>query len=648
MNPLPALRTIRENSGSASASPAPHTDPPILPPECGALPSAGRTFATDALRSQILSPSEVVDVIRRLGLRCGQLQSRETAADAFVALGALTRFQATRVLSGQTHGLVFGPYRVRDRVNSGSVGVVFLAEHPALARTVAVKVMAQADDTHPDVVQRFATEVRVLARLDSPYIVSVYDTGVLPGSAGHPPLHYLVMEYLPGGDVEDFVYAHGAQPIGTACAWARHVAAGMRAIHASGLTHRDIKPSNMLLTDSRTVKLCDFGLAREFGGTRTQPKALLGSLEFMAPEQWADAATAGPPADVYGLGVTLFWVLTGQLPCGEAKSMTERVEAVRMGTPRRLREMLPKIPADLDELVARMLDRNPVARPGTSDVIAGLARFASASLLPAAQDEPIILDDDTEIELLRGTIRQLEDVVVRAEQSAETAATAVLTGLTAAAAARPGESAPHQLRVAGYSRVLATKLAGKPEWAMFAGLKATGELAGAAAAHDLGRVATDDDTHTSAGDDLLATLARDHGPALPFLRVLRSVVRHHHERWDGAGFPDRLAGEAIPHAARIVAVADTYDTLRGSSGLSHEDAVQKLTKQSGVAFDPTVVAALRACEEEIGRIHFDNPDPGEAAELLAVPEPSATPLPSASNKSSRSLGDILGSATQAR
>ena len=117
-------------------------------------------------------------------------------------------------------------------------------------------------------------------------------------------MHYLVLELVTGGDLEHFVYDHGPQPVARASEWARQAAAGLQAAHNRHLIHRDLKPSNLLLTTDRRVKIVDFGLARRLSSSLTRTKSLVGSVDFMAPEQSLDPTSVGPAADVYGLGAS--------------------------------------------------------------------------------------------------------------------------------------------------------------------------------------------------------------------------------------------------------------------------------------------------------------------------------------------------------
>src|SRR5439155_25376443 len=195
-----------------------------------------------------------------------------------------------------------------------------------------------------------------------------------------PALHYLVMELLTGGDLENYVVEHGPASIAQGCEWGRQAAAGLQEAHDHHLVHRDLKPSNLLLTTDHEVKLVDFGLARQFYSNKTDPRALIGSIEFMAPEQSRDPTAVNARADIFGLGATLFWLLSCQTPYPQESSIAKALKALQTQTPRRLREFLPDAPRELDELLGRMMARDPAARPPTPlSVMPILARFAATA-----------------------------------------------------------------------------------------------------------------------------------------------------------------------------------------------------------------------------------------------------------------------------
>jgi hypothetical protein len=606
MNSLPPLRTVRDATSSEAtastptqlATPPPRPAPPGL--DIAGLSRPARDFLSELVWLGILDGTAVTEFVGRLGPRMAQLTTRERTADALVGSGFLTPYQATRAATGQSHGLVLGGYRVLDRLAGGSVGVVFRAIHPVLQRPAAVKVMAADESVRPELVERFVAECRMLAGLSHPNVVTAYDAGVVPpGGPGLTALYYLALELVPGGDLELYVVDRGPQPVGLACEWMRQAACGLRAAHGVGLVHRDIKPSNLLLTESRRVKLIDFGLARDFSSSLTGPRVLIGSVEFMPPEQLADPTTAGPAADVYGLGATLFWILTGHLPYPKIRNLTAALTALKTTPPRRLREVAPEMPEELDEFVARMLARNPAERPGVAEVIAGLARFAVPSSHPSQGKAPLIFEEDGRTGELLAAITQLENAVTAAERQAEGARDALLTTLAALTATRPGGSPDRHKRLLRTARVLAAALASHPDWPMLADLQTVRDWSRAILAHDL------DPAQAVA---VLEALTREHSPALPFLRVLRDVLRHHRERWDGTGSPDRLAGTAIPAAARFAAGLLAYDGVRwGEPVISHNEAMKPLDPLSAVAFDPSVIEGLRNSGPELDEIYGRDP-----------------------------------------
>jgi putative two-component system response regulator len=208
----------------------------------------------------------------------------------------------------------------------------------------------------------------------------------------------------------------------------------------------------------------------------------------------------------------------------------------------------------------------------------------------------------------------------------------VLEALRTATAHRPGETLEHMENVSRSSMRLAQQLAQEPDWIMFADPKVASDLGRVAAIHDLGLVGVTDEIITNPGfrspsehhafaqhpliaDGILDQLAQDHGDALPFLRLARASVRHHHEHFDGTGFPDGLKENKIPAAARIIAVAVAYDELRLGHQFSHQDALRELQSRSRTAFDPAVVEALQHIEAQIAADYE-----GDLQELVMIPE----------------------------
>ena len=288
------------------------------------LASPCLTFLQNLVKINLLGAEGVNSFLSFHADRLAEFNTSEKIGRALVAAGLLTQYQLQRVLAGSTHGLVLGGYRILERLGGGSVGVVFLAEHVLLKRKVAIKVLPTEEGFPQSVLDRFYSEMRVLAELNHPNIVAAYDAGSVPPSErGSQTLHYLVMELLEG-DLENYVYDHGILPVAQGCDWLRQVAAGLQQAHDHHLIHRDLKPSNLLRNEKNQIKIVDFGLAREFHSNRTEPRCLLGSIEFMAPEQSVDPSSVRGPADIYGLGATLFWLISGQTPYPREDNVAER------------------------------------------------------------------------------------------------------------------------------------------------------------------------------------------------------------------------------------------------------------------------------------------------------------------------------------
>jgi response regulator RpfG family c-di-GMP phosphodiesterase len=239
---------------------------------------------------------------------------------------------------------------------------VFKAEHMDLRHHVAVKVLPPTTKEDSALETRFFAEMRIVARLRHPNIVAANDAGRVTSEDGNTTLRYLVMEYVPGQDLEEVVRDHGPMTPNRACAIAYQMACALGETHKYGLVHRDVKPSNIMLTAEDQAKLLDFGLTRHFGHRMTVPGTILGTIDYMAPEQARDASTVDIRADIFGLGATLYWCLTGQLPYpfqgNPVEALTRRLTAQ---TPS-IRAANPALSEELDAVVARMMAERPEDR----------------------------------------------------------------------------------------------------------------------------------------------------------------------------------------------------------------------------------------------------------------------------------------------
>lgn len=255
-----------------------------------------------------------------------------------------------------------------ELLGKGGMGQVYKARHVRLNRFVAVKVMSQpvahGDDAH----KRFEREMQVLAQLDHPNIVRIHHADE---ANGRP---YLVMDFLEGVSLSEHVRQRGPLPVTEACALARQAALGLQHAHERGAVHRDVKPSNLLRTRDGVVKLLDLGLARwilrgDGGETLTVPGAIMGTPGFVAPEQVSDPHSAGAPADVFSLGCTLYFLLTGECPF-PGSTVTEKLEALARMSPKPLAALRPDCPKEIVNMVANMMDRRPTARCASAGLVA--------------------------------------------------------------------------------------------------------------------------------------------------------------------------------------------------------------------------------------------------------------------------------------
>lgn len=270
-------------------------------------------------------------------------------------------------------GLQHERYRVVRLLGEGGMGSVYEAEHLAMQRQVALKVINRAYVSSPAAVDRFRREVRAAARLAHPNIVTAFDAE----TAGDT--HFLVMEYVEGVSLARLVKEQGPLPVAEACEYIRQAALGLQHAHEKGMVHRDVKPDNLIRTTEGRVKVLDFGLAslteeRKTGLTDTN--VVMGTPEYMAPEQAEDARSADIRSDVYSLGCTLYHLLTGNVPY-PAPTALLKVLAHRDRPVPSVRRLRPDVPADLAAVVARMLAKKPEDRYQTpAEVAQALAPFA--------------------------------------------------------------------------------------------------------------------------------------------------------------------------------------------------------------------------------------------------------------------------------
>lgn len=307
-----------------------------------------------------------------------------TLVDLLLQEGLLTDYQAARIRGGKMFGLILGNYRVLDRIGAGGMGIVYKAESLRLRRRVAVKVLAQhpGEDENRHLVTHFFAEMRTTARLRHPNIISAIDAGELaPARPELPVLHYYVMEYFQGKDLEAHVQHQGSLAVTPACDLISQAACALAEAHRHRLVHRDIKPGNMFVTAEGRLKLLDFGLVRHFDRRHTESAAVFGSVDFMAPEQMRDSHSVDIRADIYGLGATLFYCLTGGAPFSPERYLDhDRTACLTQSVPSILPRR-PDVPSALNDVVRRMMAPVPAERYQTPrDVLTALDPFLGSAI----------------------------------------------------------------------------------------------------------------------------------------------------------------------------------------------------------------------------------------------------------------------------
>jgi serine/threonine-protein kinase len=266
-----------------------------------------------------------------------------------------------------------GDYEVLGEVGRGGMGVVYKARHLRLGRVVALKMMLGGHLAGPEQRQRFRAEAEAVARLQHPNIVQLFEAG--EHDAGGEPRPYFTLEFAEGGSLAERLAGQPLPPR-QAADWLRSLACAVHYAHTQGVIHRDLKPSNVLLTGDGRPKVCDFGVAKLLSGSdqKTHSGLILGTAEYMAPEQ-AEAKTApGPAADVYALGVILYEMLTGRPPFKGATTL-DTLSQVRAQEPVPLRRLQPSVPRDLETICLKCLSKDPARRyASAADLAADVRR----------------------------------------------------------------------------------------------------------------------------------------------------------------------------------------------------------------------------------------------------------------------------------
>ncbi len=303
-------------------------------------------------------------------------QDGEQLARELVRQNKLTKFQAEQIYSGKGKSLTLGNYVILDKLGQGGMGMVLKAEHKRMKRVVAIKVMSGAALKSRDAVKRFHREVEAAAKLSHPNIVAAFDADEAGGT------HFLVMEFVAGSDLAQIVKQGGPQSVAKALDYTLQAARGLEHAHQQGLVHRDIKPANLLLDQKGTVKILDMGLARFDDALSSSPGpvregltttgTIMGTVDYMSPEQALDTKHADARSDIYSLGISLYYLLAGRVVF-EADTIMKKLLAHRDQQIPSLCAIRPEVSPELDAVFQKMIAKNPADRFQTMpEVIAAL------------------------------------------------------------------------------------------------------------------------------------------------------------------------------------------------------------------------------------------------------------------------------------
>jgi serine/threonine protein kinase len=285
-----------------------------------------------------------------------------------VARGLLTPWQVEQLRKGRSKGFLLGKYRLLRLLGAGGMSSVYLAEHTTLHNKVAIKVLPVKRVDQSSYLARFEREARASARLNHPHIAHAYDLDT-SGS-----IHFIVMEYIDGTDLHARVKQDGPLPIREAADFIRQAALGLHHAHEEGLVHRDIKPANLMVDRRGHLKILDLGLAlaeddEDASLTRAHDEKVLGTADYLAPEQARDSHAADRRSDIYALGCTLHYLLVGRAPFAKG-TLAERIRAHMNEPAPNLLDARPDTPPALVELYFRMMEKHPDARQQTAQEVA--------------------------------------------------------------------------------------------------------------------------------------------------------------------------------------------------------------------------------------------------------------------------------------
>ncbi|MEI7684877.1 MAG: serine/threonine-protein kinase [Planctomycetota bacterium] len=328
------------------------------------MPLSVDDFLKNILRSGVIERETLQSALR--ALPASRRDQPQSVADSLVAGKLLTPFQARKLLSGMTMGLRMGPYIIQTPVGKGGMGTVYLASDTRTRSAVAIKVLSpkrmQEGKRH---LARFQREMALSQKMRHPNIAMAVDVGEVQG------VHFIALEYIPGVTLYRLIVRDGVLTAARAALLFAEVCAALEYAHGQGMIHRDIKPTNIMVTPDEHAKVLDLGLALMEGEEVDDPELLggkgyiVGSVEYIAPEQTRDPTQVDARSDLYALGCTIYFALTGRGPFVQGTSR-DKVRAHRLQEAEPIQQRNPAIPDGLARLVQRLMAKDPAARPASA------------------------------------------------------------------------------------------------------------------------------------------------------------------------------------------------------------------------------------------------------------------------------------------
>ena len=322
---------------------------------------SGEKFLELLQRSELLEAGRLNEALAQFEAQQGvdKLADADALCAYFQAEGLITPWQSDKLLDGRHKGFFLGKYKLLGHLGTGGMSSVYLAEHKHMHRRVAIKVLPKNRVNDSSYLARFYLEARAAAALDHANIVRAYDVDFDEAAS----VHYIVMEYVEGSDLQSMVKNRGPLPYLEAAEYIRQAADGLEHAHERGLVHRDIKPANLLVDTRRVVKVLDMGLARFDLGEEQNKKAsltvaheesVLGTADYLAPEQAINSHKVDARADLYSLGCTLYFLLKGHPPFPEG-TLAQRLLKHQQEAPEPVLKTRPDAPAELIEICNKMM-----------------------------------------------------------------------------------------------------------------------------------------------------------------------------------------------------------------------------------------------------------------------------------------------------